>query len=318
MNKTIILSIILSVLGVAHAGGVEPEPLTLRVHDATVTPGGLAAVVLRTYASRPIRQGQVCIATQAFRSSTKLSQPGLKAGVMGNGPFVTLENVIVFSDAGDAIEQADLIGDGDAQVTLLTFSSKSATVNASDGPLLALFYRVRPDLVPGEQLDIIVDLANTALYDEQGQPILVEGRNGELRIRAPADPVSLAIASETPENGQVLLGLQTDEVLQISSGQFAFNYSPLLTGRPKVFIDPRHGNGTPTVSWLRGQIVVQFDSPDNTLGYVPGDIVGIAMQIMDTADPTIDRSIWLDPAQTFLYDGDGATITLDLEGDVIP
>ena len=63
---------------------------------------------------------------------------------------------------------------------------------------------------------------------------------------------------------------------------------------------------------------MQFDSPDSTLGEVPGDIIGIAMKILDTSDPTIDRSLWLDPAQTFLYDSAGATLTLDLEGDVIP
>ncbi len=309
----IIAFIALSLPGVAQAGGAGPEALTLRVHDLTVVPGGRAALVLRTYASRPIRQGQICFVFRNLRSPV-----GIKAGVMGEGPFVTLESAIVFSDSGDAVEQAELFPNGETQVTMLSFNSKSATVNASDGPMLVLFYRARPDVLPGDRYIVDLDFVNTWLVDAQGQPIPIEDRDGEMRVRSPSDPVSLAISSEAPANGQVLLGLQTDESMKISAGQFAFNYSPLLTGRPKVFIDPRHGNAIPTVSWLRGQILVQFDSPDNSLGEVPGDIVGIAMKILEDADPTIDRSLWLDPAQTFLYDSTGATVALDLEGDVIP
>jgi hypothetical protein len=38
--------------------------LTLRVNDATVRPGGIAAAVIRTYASRGIGSGQLCFAVR--------------------------------------------------------------------------------------------------------------------------------------------------------------------------------------------------------------------------------------------------------------
>ena len=48
--------------------GAEEE-LTLRVSDAEGVPGGLAAITLRTYASRPIGQGQVCL-------ESRITEPG--------------------------------------------------------------------------------------------------------------------------------------------------------------------------------------------------------------------------------------------------
>ncbi|MDH3588524.1 MAG: hypothetical protein OEQ74_03900 [Gammaproteobacteria bacterium] len=320
---TLLATLVLA--GSAAAGGVEPEPLTLRVHDATAVPNGIAAVVLRTYAARPIRQGQVCLAARRLlRQPTPVVKKGMPGQPVNRGtsavPFAALLGAAVFSDANDAVEQLQFLEGELDQITMLEFDSPSASVNMSDGPLMVLYYRMRGDVAPGDEYEIEVDLANTALVDPDQQPLLVDARNGRLRIRAPSDPVDVSAAAEAPDvSNTVMVSMQTHEPIAIASGQLGLRYSQgLMPELPKIRIDPRHGNGQRDVVYTRDLIVVQFWSPDNSLNTVPGDIVSFYFEIDMNADPGIDRSVWLDPAFTYFYDLNGTAVTLGLEGDVIP
>ena len=76
------------VVGIPASGA---GTLTLRVQDAIGEPGGLVAVVLRTYASRPIGQGQVCMETE----SAEPAQP--------SNAVAATEGALVFSTADDAV-----------------------------------------------------------------------------------------------------------------------------------------------------------------------------------------------------------------------
>ena len=69
----------------------QDDELRLRVNDATGVPGGLVAIVVRTYAPRGIRQGQMC-----FRALWNETEG------YGDTPFVGLESAIVFSQRSDA------------------------------------------------------------------------------------------------------------------------------------------------------------------------------------------------------------------------
>lgn len=311
MTKTIygrMACFALTFIGAFSTPAVAGDSLRLRLHDATALPGGIAAVVVRTYASRPIRQGQICF----------VSRPLLRAGVAA-GPFETLESATVFSAADDASEFSSFIPGGPVQTTMLEFASASATINANDGPLLVLRYRVRADVMPGETYALDIDLDNTFLSDASGTTVELEGRGSELRIRAPGTPVRIAAASEEPEFGRVMLSLQTDEALSISSGQFGLRYpGDVVRGGAKVFVDPRYGNAQWHLSAPRGLLVISLRSQDHSLGSVPGDIVGIMMRMQPAAELSTDRRIWIDPAYTFLYDQHGATLPLSYEDDWIP
>ena len=150
--------------------------------------------------------------------------------------------------------------------------------------------------------------------------MLLEARAGELHIRASSDPINVSAAAEAPDAwNNVMLSLQTDEPIPISSGQIGLRYSrDLLPGTAKIEIDTRYGIGDWSLVHIRGLIVVQFSSPDLSLNTVPGDIISLYAELNPDADPAADRSIWLDPAYTFLFDADGAALTLNLAGDVIP
>ena len=118
------LALSISFPGMLLAGG---ESMTLRINDTSAEPGGLAAVVLRTYAPRGVGQGQICLAAAANRGAS-------------GSPFVSLESVVVFSEQGDANVTQSF--DEGAQMGLIEFDSLSATINWSDGPLAVLFFRV--------------------------------------------------------------------------------------------------------------------------------------------------------------------------------
>ena len=328
ISAAMIFSILIAMLvlpGSATAGAVEPEPMTLRVHDATAVPNGIAAIVLRTYEARPIRQGQVCLAVRRLlRTPTPVVKKGKPGQPVNRGtsavPFAALLGAAVFSDANDTAEQLQFLEGELDQVTMLEFDSASASVNMSDGPLLVLYYRMRGDVAPGDEYEIEVDLANTALFDPDQQPMPVMARNGRLQVRASSDPVDVSAAAEAPDFSRtVMVSMQTHEPIVIASGQLGLRYSQgLMPELPKIRIDPRHGNAEWDVVYTRDLIVVQFWSPDNSLNTVPGDIVSFYFEIDLNADPGIDRSVWLDPAFTYLYDLNGTAVTLGLEGDVIP
>lgn len=315
-------------LNIVSAGGVDPETLTLRVNDATAPPGGLVAVVLRTYAARPIRQGQICMVVRLFRqhnhSANKSVAGSLYAPVdlraPATGPFESMESAVVFSNAGDALQQVQFMGTDVGQPTMLEFASISATINASDGPLLVLYYRLRSDVQPGETYELSIDMANTMVTDANDEPVLLEARNGQLTIRAETDPIIISAAAEEPDLfNTVILGMQTEEAIAISSGQVGLRYSQdLLPGTPKVSIDPRYGIADWSLINIRGLTVVQFNSADHTLNTVPGEIVNLYLRLNPDALPGADRNVWLDPAYTFLYDSDGNALNLILEGDQIP
>ncbi|HSN86740.1 MAG TPA: hypothetical protein VL025_08280, partial [Thermoanaerobaculia bacterium] len=64
-----------------NGGGGGHEVLKLRVNDAIGRPGGTVAIVLRTYAARPIRQGQISVRVRGG-GTTKAAASGLTVAAL--------------------------------------------------------------------------------------------------------------------------------------------------------------------------------------------------------------------------------------------
>lgn len=165
-------------------GNDSGKALVLRVNSAVGTPGGVVAVVVRTYAPRPVRQGQVLM--RVVRRAAPPKALGLSFAELTQPlrPFLSLLSVVVYSQRHDASNQAALQGRADGQTATATFQSPSGTINASDGPLAVFKFRLNPALQPGQTFDLTLDPALTGLTDEQGRPITVKPRNGVLTVRA--------------------------------------------------------------------------------------------------------------------------------------
>ena len=300
-----------SLLGATLAAGLlipsaspAGESLTLRVNDAIGAPGGLATVIVRTYSSRGVGQGQSCFAANL---------PALTDAA--DVPFAEFVGSFVFSEERDA-QHRILPGDGSGQSFLLQFLSDTASINETDGPLAALYFRLSDSVVPGQEFILSIDPADSFLYDADGLPIPIEVRSGELEIRGPNAPREVsAEAEDTPPGGVAILSMFTAEPELLSGGQVGLRYDPAIgAGLPKVKMNPRHGNATFTVDLSEeGLVFVAFDSPDRTLNRLPGDLVEVLLPT-DPDLPIGTRSpVVLDPELTFLIDADGNLLPIELE-----
>ena len=288
------------------ASAIAKDELTLRVNDAIGEPGGLVALVVRTYASKPVGQGQVC-----FRALS-----GFVGGT--DGPFASIEGSRVFSKAGDAVEVSTLDSAENGQIILLTFSSDSATVNKVDGPLAVIYLRLREDLEKGQKFVVRVDEKDTLELDEAGEPVPIEGRSGRLTVRGAGAAYRVEADGDEVAPGEVAeLGVETLEPFLLGSGQIGLRYdATVATGRPIVRMDKRHGARRFAVDRSTpGLVVVTFVSKKGTLNSVPGQIVSVRVPT-STSAPVGHRSlVTLDPGLTWFFGPDGEPLPIVLKKD---
>lgn len=293
-----------------------PETLTLRLNDVEARPGGVAAVVVRTYAPRGVEQGQLC-----FRSTedTNGAQGGDTTDGAGAGsPFLALEDVWVFSSEDDA--EASATFDPLSQTAVISFESLSGTINSTDGPLAVFFFRLADGVTPGQAFDLQFDVAETFLIDPEGQPVPLEIRAGTLDVLAAGDPMNLAAEGDTAAPGGLArVGVSTLEQLLLGSGQVTFVYDPAINiGPPRVSFDPRYGTAVFAADTSTpGRVVVSFDSPDGTLNTVPGQWIAIDLLIRPDLPIGTVSPVSLDPAGTAVQDTLGTPVLIALESDII-
>lgn len=292
---------------IVSSGATAAEPLTVRVNDTTGVPGGPVAIVLRTYASRPIGQGQICIETQPAQPETE-------------APIQTATAATVFSTIPDVTSWMTADVNAQPQTVAVQFASPSMTVNASDGPLAVFFVSLSPDLVPGTQYEIVLDVQNTHFIDENGQPIQIVPRHGILTVRSPSAPfVVEANAEDASPGADALISFQTEEIFGIASGHVGFAYDPAIAvGPPVVTMDPRHGAAVFSADVdTPGTVLVDFSSPDGTLNSIPGDLIEVRIPTSPAIPVGTQSPVSLIVGATSLFDQAGKPLPIGTEGDVI-
>lgn len=300
-------------------GGGGRDGLTLRVNDAIAAPGGVVAVVLRTYAPRPVRQGQIHVKIR--RPPARPKQLGLTFDdVTQPVRPLTLISATVYSQRGDSVTRSALTGQPDSQTATVRFESPSGTVNASDGPLAVLRFRLDPSVKPGQKFDLQIDPAVTSLVDAQGRPVTLEPRAATLTVRAPKAPFAIEAEGDDAEPGEMAeLGVQTSEPFPVSGGRVTLRYDPKLAGgQPVVRMDPRYGRSTFTLDRSKpGVLVVSFTSPDSTLNTVPGTIVAVDLPVAASAPVGARSAVTLDPAGTYLLSRKGRKLNIRIENGAL-
>ncbi len=304
-------------VGTRGGGGDDDgiEALTLRVNDAVAKPGGNIAVVVRTYAARPIRQGQVCFRPRRGAPPRIAAGLGQAAQRVAGQPFATLLGGLVFGARGD-VTYRTTFGSDDAVVT---FQSPSAAINEADGPIAVLYFKLSADLQPGEQFTLDVDLANSFLMDDQGRPIQIEVRPGTLDID-PAEGTFAAIAAggRVDAGKTISVGLLTTQFLPLRRGQVAFRFDPsLLNGSPGVRINGSFGRATFTVNRATpGLVIVTFDSPDASLNAAKvGKLIELRLPTKRSLRKGARYTVRIDPNLTYF---EPPSFEGELRGDLIP
>ncbi len=298
------LMAVFALVVVSSAPARAGDEMTLRINDAIAVPGERMAVVLRTYASRGVGRGQICLLAQNAARGP------------GDSPFVELEGAVVFSEQDDAV--VDIFFDGPAQMAMIDFSSASGSINWLDGAMAVLFFRTDGTLTPGETFTLDLDAAETFLFDAADEDIPLDLRGGELLIRAPGAPLVLAAEGDEVAAGSVAaLGVETFQLLPLGLGQLALRWDPAAAaGPPVVTMDSRHGAADYTVDLTEpGRAFVTFNSPDASLNEVPGKILSVDLPIAAGAPPS--SLVSLDPDLTYLIDASGVPLQHELIADLL-
>jgi hypothetical protein len=304
--------------GGGSGGGKD---LVLRVNPAIGAPGGVVAVVLRTYAPRPVRQGQVAIRV-VRRPTPPKAKLGLSVAELTQPlrPFQSLLSAVVYSLRNDSSNQAALHGQTDGQMATASFQSPSGTINAADGPLAVFKFRLDPSVQPGDTFDLSLDPVQTGLTDEQGLPITLAPRADVLTVRAPSAPYLLEADGDKVRPGEVAeLSVNTYEPFLVSGGRITLTWRPRFAGGPpSVRTDPRYGKATYAIDASRpGRLVVNFTSPDASLNSVPGSLLTITMPISATVALGRSSPFSFDAAGTWLLNRRGRKIPLQLQNGKI-
>ncbi len=301
------------------ADGERNSPLPLIVNDAIGEPGGLVAIVLKTYAPRRIRQGQIAVRVRQPSSGTQALATAAVAAPLR--PVTALFSATVYSQRGDGVVQPpDLLGTVDSQTLSMDFSSRSATINSIDGPLAAVLLRLSPAVVPGQTFDLTVDPAATFLTDEGGRRIVLEPHPGRLTIRAPKDPFAVAALGDTVRPGETAtMGLMTFEPFAIAGGLVTLRFDPRFAdAAPTVHMDARYGQAVFRVQRVRrGVVRIRFHSPDDSLNTIPGRLMTISVSTPSSAPVGLAAPVVLDPAETYLVAPSGRRLPLRLTGGTL-
>ena len=310
-----VVGIGLLVVSIAAAGGgvaVAKDELTLRVNDSISEPGGLAAIVVRTYSSRGLSSGQLEMEAGSVRVPT--------GGGSGAGPFSSLERVKVFARGNNVSFDASARVSGDRQSVALQFLSDTSAVNRSDGPLVVYFLRVRDDVQAGQRFRIAIDANNTMIFDRSGAPVPIRPRAGTLTIRSVAQPFKAEAEGDKIAPGEIAeLGLETFEAVAISSGSVGFRYDPAIaTSRPKVKLSRKYGKRRYSVDRSEpGLVLIEIRSRNNSWNAIPGELVSIQFRTPRSVPAGTNSRVWLDPALTFFVDRRGDVLPFAFEGNRI-
>jgi hypothetical protein len=288
----------------------EPiEPLVIRVSDAWAAPGDQAAIVLRTYASRPVRRGKIVV-----RSAAALA-PGLGLPA----PIQSWDSALLFNAAGET-RSVDLVPTADG-VQLDFLDNPDFEFNRTDGVVAVLYATVAPGATPGDY-PLLGDDAASELRDPEDDAVLFELRPGELRIRAASAPVELGCGTVEVQPGSgAEIEIGTGERFAIGSGTLLLHYDPdiLLPGTlPTVTTDVRHGLASLTVDTsVPGTLEIGIESPDGSFNSeVPGDLFVVHLP----TDPEV--ALGTDSPLTFgaateLFDPSQAPIDVLFEGGLL-
>jgi hypothetical protein len=292
--------------------------LTLRVNDARGGPGDLVAVVVRTYASRPIGQGQICIGARRQARGRSIASSVAGEAASAGSPFASLEKVEVFSARQDATFQVSF----DGQEADVVFRSPSGSINAVDGPLAVFHFRLSNSVQEGEVYDLALDIEDSFIVAGSGQRLEIESKPGELEIREEdgngggeeEDSIELGVTGGKVRRGKTArVRLATRDAVALSSGRIALRYDPkIIAGKPWVRIDPRYGKATVIVATdTPGLVIIDFQSPDKSFNRAPGELFEVRMAISRQA-PRGRSPVTLDAGLSFLRDASGDALDLEI------
>lgn len=274
------------------------EMLTLSIDDMEAAPGELAVLVVRTYQPRPISQGQVCF-------------------IIGEPRFTDIRRAKVRSTQRDATFTASLMSPTEAA---LTMSSPSASINASDGPVMLIGFTVDPSAIPGESFELSIMLPDSFLTDENGFPIEIEVKPGTFTVKQPGAPFTLEADNADAAAGSiVVLDIAKPEYQPLSSGQIDYRYdTTLIESIDDVQVLALRNDAQFTADTSTpGRVLITFSSPSRTIGKIPGQFIHLTARVRPGLADGVTGPLAIASANTFLIANSGVEMPLFLENGTL-
>lgn len=274
------------------------EMLTLSIDDMEAAPGDTAVLVVRTYQPRPISQGQVCF-------------------IIGEPRFTDIRRAKVRSTQRDATFTASLSTPTEAAMTM---SSPSATINASEGPVMLIAFTVDPNAIPGDSFQLSIQLPDSFLTDEFGTPIDLDVKPGTFTIKAPGAPHTLeADNANAPSGSTVILDIATAEYQPLASGQVDYRYDEsIIEGIDDVRVLALKNDAVFTADTsIPGRVFITFSSPSRTIAKIPGQFIQLTARVRSGLPEGRTGPLGIAPANTFLIANDGTNLPLVIDNGTI-
>ena len=280
------------------------EPLVLRVADAIGAPGHATAIVLRTYATRPVRRGRAAVGGGGAIAEAPLA---------GGSPIAQVLGCEVYGAAGDLIS-CDYLFDSLTQTIDADFDSALATINSEDGVFGVIYVELAADLTPGQTFPLALNAADTYLLDPEEDVIVLGHQAGELTVRAVNDALEFEVDGGKVHPGSgATIELGTGEPFGLRSGHLVVQYeAAIASGLPTVTTDARHGVANLSIFHpAPGILVVDFTSPADDFNTVPGDLIRVQLPTIPGAPLGSTSPLTLDAVESFLEGAGGVPLEVD-------
>jgi hypothetical protein len=291
----------LAAMAAAAPLAAQTGVLGLALDETRVREGATTAdVVVRTTSARPLAAGAFAI--------TEHDKDGL-----ANDAFTALTGVTVLSGAGDAVAAADF--DPATQITTVSFSSASGTVNNVFGPMVVLHYELNPALVRNRRFNLRLAHDTVSLTPADGQPIAFFTEKGRLRVdRANADVSLEAAGGHVVPGSTAVFGARTEILGRITSGTVELLFDPSWTDGPATAsIHPAYGAAVvdSVTEPEPGRVLVAFHATGSDLNtLLPGPFLAVA--IPSRSDVPVGTRIQVTlGANTLVLDGNGQPIQVE-------
>lgn len=286
----------------ASTASAQTGVLGLVIDETRVREGAAeAAIVVRSTAARELAGGALAIDMRD------------KDGLPGS-PYTALLGVEVLSGAGDAVAQATF--DPVTLRTEVTFSSASATVNSTFGPLVIVRYALDPTLEVDRRFLLRVDPDALDLDAADSQPIAYFTEKGRLRVDDFDADVDLEAAADHAVPGATaVIGAGTEILGEIASGTIEILYEPgFADGPATASIHPAYGAAVidSVVEPAPGVVQVTFHATGDDLNtLLPGPF--LAVSIPTRGDVAVgSRYEVILGAGTVVLDGNGQPVQVEM------
>ena len=272
-----------------HAPG-GPARLDFELGTTDVVPGAAVEITIDTRQSLALSRGRLELHME----------PAL---------FIDTPSIAFEEADGELIFQLVTVDPG---IYVIEFAGPGHRLNRRAGTLLTASGIARPDLRPGDHVEISLSASVTAV---DGRRVKVRGVDTDIDVIAPADGLVMHVSDfENARPGQTIdVVLSTYNPKPLSEGQVCLRYDPTFFSLVSaVSVQGAEPDVTFEADLLTpGVATITFDSPSASINRVDGPMIVVTMTLALDLPPGAETTIQLDTENSYLLDAALAPVSFE-------